>query len=140
MRDRRIYAFLFLLWGLLIGCPSAFAQEQTPEMPLENSAQEQHARTLFHELRCEVCQGQSVADSNASLAQDMRMMVREKVAAGESDESILGYFSERYGRDILMRPPMDSSTAPLWLAPLFVVVLGIWFIIRYFSRKKASHF
>ena len=127
---------------LAIACvlASAHAQEQTPEAPLPDTQQEQRARDLFRELRCEVCEGQSVADSNASLAQDMRMLVRGKVAQGESDEAILAYFSERYGRDILMRPPLDGSTAPLWLAPMFVVLLGAWFIMRYFSRKKKSHF
>lgn len=119
---------------------SAFAQLATPETPLRDAAQEQRARQLFRELRCEVCAGQSIGDSNAALAQDMRGLVRGKVAAGESDEAILGYFAERYGEGILMRPPMQASTAPLWLGPAFVFLLGGWFLIRYFARKKQSHF
>lgn len=118
----------------------AQAQERHVETQLADDAQEQRARDLFRELRCEVCEGQTIADSNAPLAQDMRSAVREKVAVGESDGDILAYFSDRYGRDILMRPPVDASTAPLWFAPLFVAVLGAWFIMRYFSRRKASRF
>jgi len=142
--DGAISRFLagILIATALLGATAApsRAQETQAEIRLADEAQEQRARELFRELRCEVCEGQTIADSNAPLAQDMRAAVRTKVASGESDEHILGYFSERYGRDILMRPPMDASTAPLWAAPLFVVLLGAWFIMRYFSRRKASHF
>lgn len=119
---------------------ASFAQEMQQESPLTNAAEEQRARDLFRELRCEVCDGQSIADSNAILAQDMRGAVREKVAQGESDAAILDYFAQRYGREILMRPPLDASTAPLWLAPVFVLLLGGWFLMRYFTRKQAGHF
>lgn len=130
---------MFLLVMLLVAQPLS-AQEALPENALENPQDEARARGLFHLLRCEVCEGQTIADSNADLAQDMRRAVRGKVAAGEEDAAILAYFAERYGRDILMRPPVDITTAPLWLAPLFVILLGVWFIIRYFARKKAGHF
>jgi cytochrome c-type biogenesis protein CcmH len=119
---------------------SAMAQEMRAEQPLPDSAQEQRARELFRELRCEVCAGQSISDSNAALAQDMRQLVRRHVAEGRGDAEILEYFSSRYGDSILMRPPVNASTAPLWLAPLFIFVLGGWFIIRYFARKRHSHF
>lgn len=119
---------------------SASAQEMRDEPFLPDAAQEAQARSLFSELRCEVCAGQTIADSNAPLAQDMRILVREKVAEGQDDEQILLFFSERYGREILMRPPVDASTAPLWLAPLFLIILGAWFVMRYFTRKQAGHF
>jgi cytochrome c-type biogenesis protein CcmH len=119
---------------------SATAQEMRDEAPLADAAKEAQARELFGELRCEVCAGQTIADSNAPLAQDMRILVREKVAEGQDNQQILSFFSERYGRGILMRPPVDASTAPLWLAPLFLVVLGAWFVMRYFTRKQAGHF
>lgn len=129
-----IIAYLFLLG------PAALAQQMQPEVPLENPQQEQRARELFRELRCEVCAGQTIADSNAALAQDMRGSVRQKIAAGQSDETILNFFAERYGDSILMRPPLTTATAPLWLAPLFVVLLGGWFMMRYFARKKNTLF
>lgn len=119
---------------------SASAQEMREEAFLSDSTQEAQARGLFTELRCEVCAGQTIADSNAPLAQDMRILVREKVAEGQSNEQILQFFAERYGREILMRPPVDASTAPLWLAPLFLIMLGAWFVMRYFTRKQAGHF
>lgn len=119
---------------------SASAQEMRDEPFLTDAAQEAQARSLFSELRCEVCAGQTIADSNAPLAQDMRILVREKVAEGQDDEQILQFFSERYGREILMRPPVDATTAPLWLAPLFLIILGAWFVMRYFTRKQAGHF
>lgn len=134
----RLYPLLACLILLTPAIPHA--QDMRQETRLADEAQEQRARDLFRELRCEVCEGQTIADSNAPLAQDMRSAVRDKVAAGEDDAAILGYFSERYGRDILMRPPVDASTAPLWAAPLFAVILGAWFIMRYFSRRKAGHF
>lgn len=124
---------LFLI--LLLVSPMAYGQTALPDRPLAEQQQEQRARNLFHQLRCEMCQGQTIGDSNALLAQDMRALVREKVQAGENDEAILGYFSARYGSDILMRPPLDARTAPLWLAPLIAILLGGWLLIRYFSRK-----
>lgn len=126
---------IFLLW------PQALlAQQLQAEVPLADMAQEQRARTLFYELRCEVCAGQTIGDSNAALAQDMRVLVRQQIKSGKDDAAILDYFAERYGDDILMRPPLNANTAPLWLAPVFVFVLGGWFIIRYFARRKHSHF
>ena len=127
---------LFVL--LLLISPTAFGQMEQPEQPLAKQAQEQRARDLFYQLRCEVCEGQTIADSNALLAKDMRVLVREKVEAGESNKAILDYFAARYGDDILMRPPLNTHTAPLWLAPLIMMVLGGWFLMRYFSRKSRT--
>lgn len=137
---RRIICLLpALLLLTMVSLPS-YGQESQPEVRLENAQQEARARELFRNLRCEVCEGQTIADSNAGLAQDMRRAVRGKVAEGQSDAEIMEYFASRYGRDILMQPPLDASTAPLWLAPLFIIVLGAWFVMRYFSRRKHSHF
>lgn len=128
---------LLILCLLLLSLP-ALAQETQPDTPLANPQHEQRVRALFRELRCEVCAGQTIADSNAALAQDMRSNVRQKVTAGQSDAEILGFFAERYGNGILMRPPLTTATAPLWLAPLGIALLGGWFIMRYFARRKNS--
>lgn len=125
---------LFTLFLLISS--AAFGQMEQSEQPLAEHMQEQRARDLFYQLRCEVCEGQTIADSNALLAKDMRVLVRDKVEAGESDKVILDYFAARYGDDILMRPPLSAHTAPLWLAPLIIMVLGGWFLVRYFRRRS----
>lgn len=126
---------LFLPLMLALASPMAHGQTAFPDQPLTEQKQEQRARELFHQLRCEMCQGQTIGDSNAPLAQDMRALVREKVQAGENDKAILAYFSTRYGNDILMRPPLDTHTAPLWFSPLIIILLGGWLLMRYFRHK-----
>ncbi len=107
-----------------------FAHAATIEQPLPNAAQEQTARHIFTELRCVVCEGQSVAESDASLAGEMRQHVRRLVAAGESEPAILAEFRADYGDRILLTPPLESSTAPLWLAPLLLLLLGAAIVWR----------
>ncbi|MBM3617768.1 MAG: cytochrome c-type biogenesis protein CcmH [Alphaproteobacteria bacterium] len=114
----------------------ALAQTLSPDVPLADATQEAQARELFRELRCEVCDGQTIADSNAALASDMRALVRSKIAAGEEKPQILIFFAERYGDAILMRPPVASRTAPLWFAPLGFLILGGFVFARYFRRDK----
>ena len=128
----------FLLLSLLLLPYSGFAQVATPDVPLPDAAQEERARGLFRELRCEVCEGQTIADSNAPLASDMRSLVRGKVAAEQSDAAILTFFAERYGDNILMRPPVAVRTLPLWLAPITFLLLGGFVFARYFRRRKES--
>lgn len=128
----------FLLLSLLLLPHSGFAQVATPDVPLTDAAQEERARGLFRELRCEVCEGQTIADSNAPLASDMRSLVRGKVAAEQSDAAILTFFAERYGDNILMRPPVAARTLPLWLAPIGFLLLGGLVFVRYFRRRKES--
>lgn len=104
------------------------------ERPLEDPVQEQLARSIFTELRCVVCEGQAVSDSDATLAAQMRAHVRELVAEGKSKDEVLDYFRERYGEKILMRPPLESHTALLWLAPLLLLTLGgaiVWRTTRH---------
>ena len=124
-----------LLIFCLLPCV-AFAQTLSPDVPLTDATQEAQARELFRELRCEVCEGQTIADSNAALASDMRALVRSKVAAGEPKQQILTFFAERYGDAILMRPPIASRTVPLWFAPLGFLILGGFVFARYFRRNK----
>lgn len=127
---------LLLLVCLILLPLNLSAQTLTPDVPLDDAAQEARARALFRELRCEMCEGQTIGDSNAPLASDMRALVRGKVAAEEPDAAILTFFAERYGDDILMRPPVASRTLPLWLAPFAFLVLGGFVFLRYFHRQK----
>jgi cytochrome c-type biogenesis protein CcmH len=103
------------------------------EVPLADPAQEQEARTLFRALRCAVCEGQSVADSDATLAAEMRAHIRTMVHEGKTPDEILTYFKNSYGDRILMQPPVAARTMLLWLAPLVLLIVGgrlIWRITR----------
>lgn len=107
------------------------AQQALPPAPyayrqLDDPRLEARARALMQELRCLVCQGQSIADSDAPMAGDMRSQVRERIAAGQSPESIRTWLVERYGAWVTYDPPFGASTAILWLLPLVVLLGGMW--------------
>ena len=124
---RRNFALLCLI------CWAGLAHAAAIEQPLADVAQEQTARAIFHELRCVVCEGQSVADSDATLAAQMRAHVRRLVAQGATEQQVLDEFRESYGEKILMTPPVESRTALLWLAPLLLLTLGgciVWRVTR----------
>lgn len=105
-----------------------------PDEVLPDPAQEARARAITKELRCVVCQNQSVDDSDAPLAKDVRILVRERIAAGESDEAVRAFIVERYGQYVLLRPPLGVDTALIWIGPfaLFFIALGI---AVHFMRK-----
>lgn len=102
--------------------------------PLKDPAAEARTQELFKQLRCMVCEGQSLADSNAMLAQDMRHLVREQVAQGQGNQEILQFFASRYGEDILLDPPMAPHTALLWAGPVLVLVGGLLILRRYWRK------
>jgi cytochrome c-type biogenesis protein CcmH len=97
---------------------AAPAQAVEPGEILPDAAMEARARAISAELRCLVCQNQSIDDSNAPLAKDLRVLVREQLKAGKSDQSVMDYIVARYGDFVLLRPPVNSHTLLLWLAPL----------------------
>jgi len=103
--------------------PSRWANEQLPD-----PRQEAEATALMQELRCLVCQGQSIADSNAELAGDMRAMVRQRIAAGERPEQVRSWLIGRYGNWVSYRPPVEPVTWPLWAAPLVLLLAGGWLL------------
>jgi cytochrome c-type biogenesis protein CcmH len=102
---------------------------------LSDPAKEAKAQALMVTLRCLVCQGQSIADSDASIAGDMRALVRERIGKGESPESVRAWLVARYGDYVTYDPPLDWVTAPLWLAPLLLVGFGAWLARGSFRRK-----
>jgi cytochrome c-type biogenesis protein CcmH len=115
------------------------AQDRLPPAPyayqqLKDPAQEARAKALMEELRCLVCQGQSIADSDAPLAGDMRHEVRSKIAAGESPAEIKTWLVARYGNWVSYDPPFDGATALLWLGPLLFLALGGWLAFGRFRR------
>src|ERR1051325_9204338 len=95
-----------------------------PDEILPNPALEARARDLSKELRCMVCQNQSIDDSDAPLARDLRILVRERLTAGDSNQQVLDFLVARYGQFVLLRPRFEWETALLWLTPLIVLVLG----------------
>ncbi|WP_322963107.1 cytochrome c-type biogenesis protein [Sphingomonas fuzhouensis] len=95
---------------------------------------EAQARALMGELRCVVCQGQSIADSDADMAADMRALVRQRIARGEKPEAIRHWLIERYGDYVSYDPPLSGATALLWAAPLLLLAIGAW-IARSSFRK-----
>ncbi len=105
---------------------------------LKDPAQEARAQELMKELRCLVCQNQSIVDSNADLAQDLRMVVRERIRAGYSDEEVLAYMTDRYGDWVLLKPPFKSKTFMLWVAPLALLLIGAVFVVLYLGRRTSS--
>ena len=94
----------------------------------QTSPEEQRARDIGAQLRCVVCQNQSIEDSDAQLAQDMRLVVREQIASGASDDAVIEYIRESYGDYVLLKPPVQSNTYVLWFLPALLVLLSLaWF-------------
>ncbi len=104
---------------------------------LKEPAQEARARRISQELRCLVCQNQSIDDSNAELARDLRVLVRERIAAGDSDAQVLSFVEQRYGEFVLLRPRFNLHTLLLWLAPV-LVLLGTGFALFRHVKKRAA--
>ena len=128
------------LFALLAATP-ALADPSTPPAALaytqlRNPEQEAQARALMQTLRCVVCQGQSIADSDASMAGDMRALVRSRIAAGETPATIRAWLIERYGDYISYDPPLGAATWPLWLAPIGLLVLGAVIARSSFRRRR----
>jgi cytochrome c-type biogenesis protein CcmH len=121
-----------LLLAVLLVLPAP-AHAVQPDEVLRNPALETRARALSKELRCMVCQNQSIDDSDAPLARDLRVLVRERLTAGDSDAQVLDYLVARYGEFVLLRPRFSWQTALLWLiAPVFLIggAAGIFFALR----------
>jgi len=106
----------------LVALPPALAVE--PDEILSDPALEARARALSKDLRCMVCQNQSIDDSQAPLARDLRILVRERLQAGESDQQVINFLVARYGEFVLLRPRFSWHTALLWLAPAAALLVG----------------
>ena len=115
---------------------SALPPAQLAYTQLPDPVQEGRAKALMETLRCVVCQGQSIADSDAEMAGDMRALVRQKIAAGESPVEIRAWLVERYGDYVTYDPPLSWLTAPLWLTPLLLLAAGLFVARRSFKRKR----
>ncbi len=115
------------LFGLLLAAP-AFAVSDPAEL-LHDPAQEKRAEAIGSQLRCLVCQNESVEESDADLARDLRRIIRERVVAGDDDQHVIDWMVARYGAFVRLRPPFEGMTAPLWGAPLLALAVGIGIVV-----------
>ena len=106
-----------------------------PEEVLENQKQELRDRNISKNIRCMICQNQSIDESNAPLAKDLRILIRNKIKEGKKDKEIYNFLTDRYGDFILLKPPLKSSTLALWLLPFIFLIIG-FFIVFHHNKKS----
>ena len=131
---KKILVFVFAI-GVLTGASAAYAVQ--PDEIMADPVKEARARVLSQELRCMVCQNQSIDDSEAPLARDLRLLVRERIAAGDSDNQVIDFLVARYGEFVLLKPRLERQTLLLWLLPPLALAGGgiaLWL----HSRRRAK--
>ncbi len=126
---RRITILLCCLWPL-------FAMALPVEQQLSDPAAEARAREIARSLRCLVCQNESIDDSNADLAGDLRQIVRERVTAGDSDDAVRAFIVARYGDWVLLKPPFKIGTVFLWLGPFVLLVIAAGGVVLFYRRQR----
>jgi len=126
---------LALLLALLSVAP---ALAVLPGERLDDPALEARARDISRELRCQVCQNQSIDDSNAPLAADLRQLVRERIKAGDSDAQVFQYVTQRYGDYVLLRPPLRMDTLLLWFGPAAVLLIAAAVLVIGIRRRRVA--
>lgn len=123
----------FLAVAVLLTISNAIAV--LPDEVLKDPALEARARVISQDLRCLVCQNQSIDDSNATLAKDLRTIVRERLSAGDSNEQVFSYVVSRYGNYVLLDPPFQADTFLLWVSPFLMLAIALGSAILYLSRR-----
>ena len=138
---RRIRTGLICLAAVIALTTADHAAALGVDPPLADSKLEARAITLHKQLRCLVCQNQSIHDSNAGLARDLRQIVRERLVAGDSDREVIDYVASRYGDWVLLNPPFKLTTAALWVSPVVLILVGglaVMVFLRRNSRQSAT--
>lgn len=134
---KRFLVLLILCFTAPIAAQTGLPPAPYADRQLDDPKQEAAARDLMEELRCLKCQSQSIADSNAPMAGDMRSQVRERIAAGETPEQVRGWLIERYGNWVSYNPPIASAvTWPLWIAPIMLLLAALWLARGRFRKTK----
>ena len=133
----RVLALLATLIGSLWLAGAAVAGV-TPDEMLKDPALEARARQLDRQLRCLVCQNESIDDSNADLAHDLRLLVRRRIEAGDSNAAVKQYLVDRYGSFVLLKPPVERSTWLLWFGPAAVLLVGAALSVGYLRRRPGE--
>ncbi|MEP2989328.1 MAG: cytochrome c-type biogenesis protein [Parasphingorhabdus sp.] len=131
-----LIALLMFLFAAPLIAQGALPASPYADQQLTDPNKEAEARALMDELRCLKCQSQSIADSNAPMAGDMRSQVRERIAAGETPEEVRSWLIERYGDWVSYNPQVNALTWPLWAAPLILLTLAVWLARGRFRRRK----
>ena len=126
------------LTALALAAAAGPALAVEPGERLADPALEARARDLSAELRCLVCQNQSIDDSNAALARDLRRLVRERVSAGENKDQVIAHVVARYGNFVRLKPPMEKSTYLLWFGPALALIAGVLAVRLLYRRKRAG--
>ena len=127
---------LILALALILSAPFAYAVQ--PDEVLPDPAMEQRARDISAGLRCLVCRNESIDDSNASLARDLRLLVRERLVAGDTDDETIEYIVDRYGEFVLLRPPLNAGNLALWLSGPILLIIGGATAFIYIRRKPTA--
>jgi cytochrome c-type biogenesis protein CcmH len=127
---------LLALLAFLLLAPAAFAVE--PSERLSDPTLEARARALSEELRCLVCQNETIDESSAPLAHDLRVLLRERIAAGDTDAQALKFLTDRYGDFVLLKPPVVPATYLLWFGPIIVLLLAGGGALIYLRKRKAA--
>ena len=135
-RNNCIYLILIVL--LIAQMFSTNCHSVEPEEFLQDSEQELRARYISKNIRCMVCQNQSIDESSASLAKDLRILIRNKIKEGNSNEEIYKFLTDRYGDFILLKPPIKLSTLALWVLPFVFLLIGIFVV--FWHNKKSKKF
>ena len=125
-----------IVLGIALSVPGSALAVQPDEI-LADPALEARARALSRELRCMVCQNQSIDDSDAPLARDLRILVRERLKAGDSDDRVIDFLTARYGEFVLLKPRFGAGTALLWLAPVIALIAGAFGIAVALRRRRS---
>jgi cytochrome c-type biogenesis protein CcmH len=126
---------LILLLLIVASLPGlSLAKEAQPASA--DPALEQRVMNLSRELRCLICQNESLADSRVDLAEDLRNQIREQMKAGKSDKEIVAYLTQRYGKFILYNPPIDPTTYLLWFGPFVLLLAGLFVLFRYLKQRR----
>jgi cytochrome c-type biogenesis protein CcmH len=134
---RGLKGFRGWVMAVLVALVPVSALAVQPDEILPDAALEHRARVISVGLRCLVCQNQSIDDSDAPLAKDLRVLVRERLKAGDSDQAVMAYIVARYGDFVLLKPPLKPETLLLWLTPLIVVLAGLWYSWRALNAREA---
>jgi len=127
-----------LFLSLMLVCAAFSAHAKEAPLAVDNPELERRVMALSEELRCLVCQNQTLADSHAELAVDLKNQVREKLASGMSDQDVVNYMVERYGDFVLYRPPVKGTTWLLWFGPFVLLVGGVALLLVKLARRKGA--
>ena len=127
-----------LFFTLMLALAAVSAQAKEAELAAADPALEKRVMELSEELRCLVCQNQTIADSHAELAIDLKNQVREKLASGMSNQDVIAYMVERYGDFVLYRPPVKGTTWVLWFGPFLLLFIGIGVLVAKLKKRRAA--